>query len=57
MCRSDDENNEMYPENYKSDVKNSIPVAVSIDGTWQNDMASDHCWELPLSFRLILEKF
>ena len=57
MCRSDDENNEMYPENYKSDVKNSASVAVSIDGTWQNDMASDHCWELPLSFRLILEKF
>ena len=43
ICRSDDENNETYPENYKSDVKNSIPVAVSIDGTWQNDMASAHC--------------
>ena len=35
MCRSDDKNNEIYPENYKSDVKNSIPVAVTIDGTWQ----------------------
>ena len=23
MCRSDEENNEIYPENYKSDVKNS----------------------------------
>ena len=31
MCRSDDEINEIYPENYKSDVKNSIPVAVKID--------------------------
>ena len=35
MCRSDDENNKIYPENYKSDVKNSIPVAVTIYGTWQ----------------------
>ena len=24
MCRSNDENNEIYPENYKSNVKNSI---------------------------------
>ena len=32
MCRSDDQNNEIYPENYKSDVKNSVPVAaVTID--------------------------
>ena len=35
MCRSDDENNEIYHENYKSDAKNSVPVAVTIDGTWQ----------------------
>ena len=36
MCRSDDENNEIYPENYKSDVKNYISVAsVTINGTWQ----------------------
>ena len=27
MCRSDDENNEIYLENYKSDVNNPIPVA------------------------------
>ena len=34
MCRSDDENNEIYPDNYKSDVKNSVPVAeVIIDTT------------------------
>ena len=34
MCRSD-ENNEIYSENYKSDVKNSVPVAaVTIDVTW-----------------------
>ena len=36
MCRIDYENNEIYPENYKSDVKNYIPVAsVTINGTWQ----------------------
>ena len=39
MCRfkrSDDENNEIYPDNYKSDAKNSVPVAaVIIDTTWQ----------------------
>ena len=35
MCRSDDEKNEIYPENYKSDVKNSVPLAVTIDGTCQ----------------------
>ena len=36
MCRSDDENNEIYPEDYKSDVKNYISVAsVTINGTWQ----------------------
>ena len=35
MCRSDDQNNEIYPENYKSDVKNSVPVAaVTIDVAW-----------------------
>ena len=34
MCRSD-ENNEIYSENYKSDVKNFVPVAaVTIDVTW-----------------------
>ena len=33
LCRSDDQNNEIYPENYTSDVKNSVPVAaVTIDG-------------------------
>ena len=35
MWGSDDENNEIYQENYKIDVKNPIPVAVKIDGTWQ----------------------
>ena len=35
VCRIDNENNEIYPENYKSDVKNSISVAVTIVGTWQ----------------------
>ena len=36
MCRSDDENNENYPENYKGDVKNSVPAAaVLIDGARQ----------------------
>ena len=36
MCRSDDGNNEIYPENYKSGVKNSVPVAaVTIDGACQ----------------------
>ena len=36
MCRSNDENNEIYPENYKSDLKNSVFVAaVTIDGAWQ----------------------
>ena len=36
ICRSDDENNENYPENYKSDVKNSVPAAVVlIDEAWQ----------------------
>ena len=36
MCRSDDENNENYPENYKSDVKNSVPATtVLIDGAWK----------------------
>ena len=35
LCRSDDQNNEIYPENYTSDVKNSVPVAaVTIDGAW-----------------------
>ena len=34
MCRSD-VNKEIYSENYKSDVKNSVPVAaVTIDVTW-----------------------
>ena len=36
MCRNDDENNEIYTENYKSDLKNSVSVAaVTIDGAWQ----------------------
>ena len=36
MCRSDDENNnEIYPKSYESDVKNSVLVAVTINGTWQ----------------------
>ena len=36
MFRSDDGNNEIYPENYKSGVKNSVPVAaVTIDGACQ----------------------
>ena len=36
MCRSDDENNKIYPWNYKSDVKNSVSVAaVTNDGAWQ----------------------
>ena len=35
LCRSDDQNNEIYPENYTSDVKNSVPVAaVTIDRAW-----------------------
>ena len=33
MCRSDDDNN--YPENWKSDVKNAIPGAVTIDEVWK----------------------
>ena len=37
MCRSDNQNNEIYHENYiyKSDMKNSVPVAVTIYGAWQ----------------------
>lgn len=34
MCRSDDENN-IYTGNCKSDAENVVPVAVTIDGTWQ----------------------
>ena len=42
MCRSDDENNEIYPDNYKSDVKNLVPVAaVIIDRTWQKRYGFD----------------
>ena len=36
MCKSDDENNEIYPENYKSEVKGSVPAAAeTIDGAWR----------------------
>ena len=42
MCRSDDQNNEIYPGNYKRDVKNSVPVAaVIIDTTWQKRYGFD----------------
>ena len=45
MCRSDDENNEIYPESYKSDVENSIPVAAKkqLMGHRKSDMALTHC--------------
>ena len=36
MCRSDDENNEIYPKNYKSEVKGSVPAAAeTVDGAWR----------------------
>ena len=41
MCRSVDENNEIHPDNYKSDVRNSISVAVT--EIWDLVKAITHC--------------
>ena len=42
---------------YKSDMKNSIPVAVTIDGTWQKRYGfSSLLGVASLSFRLILRE-
>ena len=45
MCRSDNENNEIQPENYESDMKNAILVAITIDGACQNQKRYEltHC--------------